>query len=136
MCVTSGVERTSAVSSGSGGTPSKTRTMSVRPERPSGPDDVQPQDVEKSGRQELVHGVGAAGDRDVAVARGIPGLRESRLDAVGDEVEGGPALHRHGVARMVREHEHRARGTAGPRPTSRASRGSTRRAPGRTCCGP
>src|SRR5205823_11548773 len=49
----------------------------------------------------------AAGDADVAVAGGLAGLVERGLDAVVDEVEGGPARPLPGVTLLVRHDEDR-----------------------------
>ena len=59
--------------------------------------DVQPQLVDRACGEVLVDRRGAARDRHVAVAGGLARLRQRRLDAVGDEVEGRAALHRHGL---------------------------------------
>ena len=63
--------------------------------------DVQAQFVDQSRRQVLVDGRGPAGDRDGSVSRRLSSLRERRVDAVGDEVEGGAALHRHRIMRVM-----------------------------------
>jgi hypothetical protein len=47
--------------------------------------DVQPQLVDRSRRQVLVHRIGASGDRDIRLARSLPRLLQRRLDPVGDE---------------------------------------------------
>src|SRR5215208_2658820 len=51
--------------------------------------DVQLQLVDQTGRQVLVDDVGAPADEDVLVACGIPRSLQGRLDAIGDEGEGG-----------------------------------------------
>ena len=81
MCVTSGVERTSAISSGSRRHPVEdTHDVGAAGEAERGRHDVQPQDVEESRGQVLVHGVGAAGDRDVAAVGALRAC--ARADAI------------------------------------------------------
>jgi hypothetical protein len=70
--------------------------------------DVHLHDIEQTGPQVLLSRLAAAGDEDVLVTRGRARLLERRLDALGDEDEVGSALHRLGLARVMREHEDRA----------------------------
>jgi hypothetical protein len=51
----------------------------------------------------LPHRIGAAADFDVAAAGGPPGLFERCFDAVGNENEGGAALHFDRGAGVVRQ---------------------------------
>jgi hypothetical protein len=44
--------------------------------------------VEQAGREVLLHGAGAAADRNILLARGCSCLLERRVDPVGDEMEG------------------------------------------------
>src|SRR3954470_21757995 len=53
----------------------------------------------------LADGRCAAAYADVAAVRRRFRLPQRRLDAVRHEMKGGAALHREGLARMVREHE-------------------------------
>jgi hypothetical protein len=69
--------------------------------------DVQEQLVQQSGGQELVDGARAARHVDVLLAGRLPGPRQRRLDAAGDEVERGTAGHRQRRTLVVGEHEHR-----------------------------
>src|SRR6059036_3489992 len=48
-----------------------------------------------------------AADLDIEPARGLPGATERVLNSAGDEMKDGPAFHRDGFARVVRQHEHR-----------------------------
>src|SRR5687767_8423807 len=68
--------------------------------------DVNLQFVDQSSAQELLDRVRAAGDRDVLVAGGCPGLLEGALDAVGDEGERCSSLLGHGLPGMVGEDEY------------------------------
>ncbi len=69
--------------------------------------DVDGELVDESGAQVLLRRRGAAADRDVLAVRRGDGLLERALDAVGDEVEGRPALHLERRALVVGEDEHR-----------------------------
>src|SRR4051794_22775079 len=68
--------------------------------------DVEVELVEQAGGERLLDGLCAAGDEDVLPAR-LARLRDRRLDAVGDEEERRAALHRDGLAWVVREDEGR-----------------------------
>src|SRR4051812_29975403 len=59
-------------------------------------------------RYRLPRARGSSRDRDVAPTRSLFGLRVGGLDAVGDEVKGGAALHFDRVVRVVSQDEHRA----------------------------
>jgi hypothetical protein len=63
--------------------------------------------VEQPGPEVLLGDVRAAAHLHVPVAGRILGLLERRLDALGDEGEGGPSLLGHGLPRMVCEDEDR-----------------------------
>ena len=54
--------------------------------------DVDLQLVDEAGAEVLLHDVRSAGNGDVPVAGGRASLLQRRLDAVGDEGEGGSAL--------------------------------------------
>src|SRR5437899_7708853 len=69
-------------------------------------DDVELKFVEQSRCQILLSDVGAAPKHYVFAAGGLPCLFERGLDSVGDEVERGPALHLHGITRVMGEDEH------------------------------
>src|SRR5258707_13061965 len=76
--------------------------------------------AEQNGRDRKVHLVDearlqilpdrrdTAADPQVAAVRRFVRTLERRVDALGDEVKRGAALHRDGGARMVRQHEDRA----------------------------
>jgi hypothetical protein len=63
--------------------------------------------VEQPGREVLLHGAGAAGDRDILVARRRARLLERGLDPVREEVERRAAVHLQRLARIVGQHEDR-----------------------------
>src|ERR1700730_17697914 len=63
--------------------------------------------VDQAGVHVLQDGCAAARDADVPVAGGLAGLVERGLDAVVDEVEGGPARPLPGVTLLVRHDEDR-----------------------------
>src|SRR5205814_5416544 len=56
--------------------------------------------------QVLLHDLAAAPKHDVLAAGGLPCSFERGLDSVGDEVVRGPALHLHGITRVMGENEH------------------------------
>src|SRR6266508_376739 len=62
--------------------------------------------VQQPRRQVLLNDVAAAQEQDVFAAGGLLCLVERGLDSVGDEVERGPALHLHGIARVMGDDEH------------------------------
>src|SRR4051812_25850549 len=67
--------------------------------------DVQLELVEEPGGQVLVDDLGAAPEHDVLTVRGLFGLLERPLDAVGDEVIGRAAVHRHRLTGVVGDDE-------------------------------
>src|SRR6185369_9858678 len=85
--------------------------------------------------QQLPNVARAAGDRHVRLARRRPGLRQRRVDAVGDERERGPALHGQRLARVGGQHEDRhvvrrvVAPPAGPRLVPRAGAAAEHLAP-------
>jgi hypothetical protein len=82
--------------------------------------------VDQAGGEALVDRGGTAGDGHLTSSRRRARLVKGGVDAVGDEPEGGAALHRQRVAA----------GRAGPRPTAPASWDPSGRGPVRRCCGP
>ena len=99
-------------------------------------DEVDPQLVEQPGLEVLLGDVRPAAQVDVLAAGRLARLRQRRLDAVGDEVEGGAALHHERLARVVREDEDRRDGRADRLPTSRSTAHRPRTRGRRTCSGP
>ena len=63
--------------------------------------------VDQTGAKILTHRLDAAANLNVTALGGEPRLPQRRLDPVGYEDEGGPAVHLNRVARMVRQHEGR-----------------------------
>src|SRR3954452_5920527 len=70
--------------------------------------DVEHELVDHAGRERLPHGGGATGDVDAQLARRRLRALEGDVEAVGDEVERRPALHRDRVVCVVGENEHRS----------------------------
>src|SRR6185295_151150 len=62
--------------------------------------------VDQSGLEILPDRIHTAAEPDILVLRRVPRALQRRLDAVGDEVEGGAALHGERGARMVGEDEY------------------------------
>src|SRR3954470_14661541 len=67
--------------------------------------DVELEFVQQSRCQVLPSDVGAAPKHDVFATGGLPRLFERGVDSVRDEVERGPALHLHGITRVMGENE-------------------------------
>src|SRR5579864_110427 len=63
--------------------------------------------VDQPGAKILTHGVDATADLHVATIGGELRLFQGRLDAVGQEDEGGAAFHLNRIAPMMRQHESR-----------------------------
>ena len=105
MWVTSGVCTTRVCSSArSAPTFSNSRSPLAEQHR----DDVELQLVDQPGAPGTAGRASAPPpSRDVLAAGGLAGLRQRRLDAVGDEVEGGAALHLERLALVVGEDEDR-----------------------------
>ena len=92
--------------------------------------------VDQPGLQVLLDDARPTAQRHVLVAGRRPSLLEGRLDAVGDEVEGGASLLLGRLAGRGGSRRRRARGRAGRLPTSRP-RGRPPMGPRRrTCSGP
>src|SRR5262245_6328695 len=62
--------------------------------------------VDEPGGEVLANGCGASADPNVFVSGCLLRAGERGVDAVGDEVERGSALHRDGGTSVVRQHEH------------------------------
>src|SRR5215213_495736 len=69
--------------------------------------DVERELVDDPGNEGLAHGRGAARDVYAALAGRLTRLCESGVEAVGHEVEGGPAFHLDRLVGVMGEHEHR-----------------------------
>src|SRR5262245_43630065 len=69
--------------------------------------DVERELVDDPGNQGLAHGGGAARDVYAAVAGRLTRLCVSGVEAVGNEVEGGPAFHIDRPVGVMGEHKHR-----------------------------
>ena len=69
--------------------------------------DVERELVDDPGDERLPHGRGAARDIYAVVAGRLTRLCVGGVEAVGDEVEGRPALHLDRLAGVMGEHEHR-----------------------------
>src|SRR3954464_9891012 len=69
--------------------------------------DVERELVNDAGTQGLAHSRGAARDVYAALAGRLARLRVSSVEAVGDEVEGRPALHLDRLSSVMGEHEDR-----------------------------
>jgi hypothetical protein len=63
--------------------------------------------IDQAGLQVLLRSARAARQRYVLPARRAPGLIQRTLDPVGHEHKARAALHDQGVARVMRQHEHR-----------------------------
>src|SRR5262245_55382382 len=63
--------------------------------------------IEQTGLEALADNGGASPDANVLIAGGGPRTLQRRLKPLYHEVVGRPALHRHRIARLVREHEYR-----------------------------
>src|SRR6187549_528142 len=61
--------------------------------------------VDQPGAQVLADGLRAATEAHVARTCSLPGSFESLLDAPGDELKGGPALHLERLSRVMGQHE-------------------------------
>src|SRR5829696_5778386 len=69
--------------------------------------DVERELVDDPGSEGLAHGRGATRDVYAALAGGLTRLCVSGVEAVGDEVEGGPAFHLDRLVGVMGEHKHR-----------------------------
>ncbi len=103
MCVASGECSTSTGSNPKDPTPSKIR--SPDPSRTGAMSSVSSSTTPASER--LPNGGGAARDVHAVVAGRLTRLCVGGVEAVGDEVEGRPALHLDRLAGVMGEHEHR-----------------------------
>src|SRR6516162_4672478 len=82
--------------------------------------DVERELVDDAGNEGLAHGRGATRDVYAALAGRLTRLCISGVEAVGDEVEGGPAFHLDRLVGVMGERKTPARGKAARDPTSRA----------------
>ena len=81
--------------------------------------DVERELVDDAGDERLPNGGGAARDVLAVVAGRLTRLCVGGVEAVGDEVEGRPALHLDRLAGVMGEHEHRrVVGRLGPPPAA------------------
>src|SRR2546430_16815452 len=69
--------------------------------------DVERELVDDPGDEGLAHGRGATRDVYAALAGRLTRLCVSGVEAVGDEVEGGPAFHLDRLVGVMGEHKHR-----------------------------